>query len=49
MDKVANEKEKSFVNVGPNLATYIKTQCALMWDGGSKILQSIYLGEVSEN
>uniref|UniRef100_A0A8C6MEW6 Reverse transcriptase domain-containing protein n=1 Tax=Nothobranchius furzeri TaxID=105023 RepID=A0A8C6MEW6_NOTFU len=49
--EVVNELNSFFVNIGPSLAKSLETQTneAGKIQGGSKILQSMFLGDVSEN
>ena len=52
LKEVVNEFKSCFVNVGPNLTKTIKQhnngQAEGGWDGESKVLQSIFVGEVNE-
>lgn len=52
-NEVVNEFNSFFVNAQPNLAHTIKKRndgrIEGGWNGGSKVLQSVFLGEVSEN
>lgn len=52
LNEVANEFNSFFVNVGPNLADSIKIHDMSLqrgWRGDSRVLQSMFLGDVSES
>lgn len=53
MNEVANGFNSFFINVGPNLAKTIEKHndgaVQSGWKGGNQVLQSMLLGDVSEN